>query len=138
MTPEEQRSAALAQIKAVYEDNEAEINGRKYRFQRMQHMERRKVFAFYSSVQHQLNASNFSFLDTPQFSEVEKTMFGAITIDGELVSKRRDHWEEFPEDYLQLVAVAMGVMSYPFIRASGIVSASQAATPATTTSSKPM
>lgn len=138
MTPEEQRSAALAQIKAVYEDSEAEINGRKYRFQRMQHMERRKVFAFYSSVQHQLNVSNFSFLDTPQFADVEKTMFGAITIDGELVSKRRDHWEEFPEDYLQLVAVAMGVMSYPFIRASGIVSASQAATPATTTSSKPM
>lgn len=138
MTPEQQREAALAQIRAVYEDGEAEINGRKYRFQKMQHMERRKVFAFYSSVQHQLNQSNFSFLDTTQFAEVEKVMWNAITLDGEMISKRRDHWEECPEDYINLIAVAMGVMSYPFVRASGIASASQAATPAKTTSSKPM
>lgn len=135
---EEQRKAALAQIKAIYEDGEAEVNGRPYKMHKMQHMERRKVFAFYSAVQAQLSANNFAFLDTPGFAEVEKVMWSAVSLDGELISKRRDHWEEYPEDYLSLVAAAMGVMSYPFLRASGIASASQTETPVKTTSSKPM
>jgi hypothetical protein len=138
MTPEQQREAALGQIRAVYEDNEAEINGRAYSFHKMQHVERRRVFAFYSAVQGQMNVNNFAFLDTPAFAEVEKVIWSSISIGGELINKRRDHWEEFPEDYLSLVAVAMGVMSYPFIRASGIASASQAVTPPKTKSSKPM
>lgn len=135
---EEQRQAAMAQIKAIYEDGEAEVNGRAYKMHKMQHMERRKVFAFYSSVQTQLAAQNFAFLETPGFAEVEKVMWSAISLDGELISKRRDHWEDFPEDYLSLVAAAMGVMSYPFLRASAIASASQGETPAKTTSKKPM
>lgn len=138
MTLEEQRAAAMAQIRAVYEDSEAEINGRKYAFHRMQHVERRKVFAFYSSVQRQLNAQDFGFLDLPQFEPVEKVMWNSVSHGGELLSKRRDHWEEFPEDYLALVATAMGVMSYPFIRAAGIASASQGGQPLKTSSEKPM
>jgi hypothetical protein len=138
MTPNEQQAAALAQIRAIYDDGEAEVNGRAYKMHKMQHMERRKVFAFYSAVQSQLSANNFAFLDTPGFAEVEKVMWSAVSLDGDLLSKRRDHWEEFPEDYLTLVAAAMGVMSYPFLRASGIASASRAETPAKTTSRKPM
>ena len=138
MTVDEQRQAALMQIRAIYEDGEAEVNGRVYKLHKMQHVERRKVFAFYSAVQAQMSANNFAFLDTPGFAEVEKVMWSAISLDGELISKRRDHWEDFPEDYLTLVAAAMGVMSYPFLRASGIASASQAATPAKTTSKKQM
>lgn len=138
MTLEEQRAAAMAQVRAVYEDGVAEINGRAYKFHKMTHVERRKVFAFYTSVQGQMQAQNFSYLDTPAFAAVESVMWASITLDGEMISKRRDHWEEFPEDYLQLVSVAMGVMSYPFLRASGIASASQAETPAKTTLKKPM
>ena len=138
MTAEEQRAAALAQVRAVYEDGEAEVNGRKYSLHKMQHMERRKVFAFYSSVQRQTQVGDFSYLDTPQFAAVEQVMWNAISFNGELLSKRRDHWEEFPEDYLQLVSVSMGVMSYPFIRAAGIASASQGDLLPKTTSGKPM
>lgn len=138
MTLEEQRAAAMAQVRAVYEDGEAEINGRVYKFHKMQHIERRKVFAFYSSIQAQIQVQNFSFLDGPGFAVVEPVMWNTVSFDGELLTKRRDHWEEFPEDYLSLVLVSMGVMSYPFARASGIASASQAETPAKTTSKKPM
>lgn len=138
MNADQQRQAALAQIKAIYEDGEAEVNGRAYKLHKMQHMERRKVFAFYSAVQGQLSANNFAFLDTPAFADVEKIMWAAVSLHGELISKRRDHWEEYPEDYLTLTAAVMGVMSYPFLRASGIASASQAETPARTTLSKPM
>lgn len=138
MTHEEQRQAALAQIRAVYEDGEAEVNGRTYKLHKMQHVDRRKVFAFYSSVQHQLSDQNFSFLDTPQFAVVEEVMWKNVSFDGSVISKLRDHWEDYPEDYLQLVSVVMGVMSFPFIRAAGIASASQGEKPQTTTSSKPM
>ena len=138
MSVQDQREEAMRQVRAVYEDGEAEVNGRKYTFHKMQHMERRKVFAFYSSVQKLMQVQDFSFLDTPQFAATEAVMWGAISIDGELLSKKRDHWEEYPEDYLNLVMVSMGVISYPFIRASGIASASQAVKPRKTTSSKPM
>jgi len=132
------RQAAMSQVRAVYEDGEAEVNGRVYKFHKMQHVERRKVFAFYTSIQQQMQDQNFSFLDSPQFAPVEQVMFSNISFDGNLVGKLRDHWEEVPEDYLQLVSVAMGVMSYPFIRAVGIASQSQVAPESKTSSAKPM
>ena len=138
MGVQEQRAAAMAQVKAVYEDGEAEINGRKYKFHKMTHVERRKVFAFYTSVQRQIGINDFSFLDTPQYANVEEVMWSNISLDSVTISKARNHWEDFPEDYVSLLAVAMGVMSYPFIRAAGIASASQAGEPAKTSSEKPM
>lgn len=138
MTPQEQREKALDQIRAVYNDGEAEINGRIYKFHRMQHVERRKVFAFYTSVQSQINQGNFSFLDTPQFAATEDVMSKNISFDGVTLDKARDHWDEYPEDYIQLVATALGVISFPFIRAAGIASASQAGAQALSTSAKPM
>jgi hypothetical protein len=138
MTPQEQREAALAQIRGVYEDSEAEINGRVYKFHKMTHVDRRKVFAFQSSVQQQMSSGNFAFLDTPVFAQVEEVMWKNISFEGATISKLREHWEEYPEDYMQLVSVAMGVMSYPFIRAAGIASASQGEKDLTISSSKPM
>lgn len=138
MAMQEQREKAMAMVKAVYEDGEAEINGRKYKFHKMTHIERRKVFAFYTSVQRQLSSQDYSFLDTPQYAHVEEVMWSNISFDGMSINKARDHWEEFPEDYINLLSVAMGVMSYPFIRAAGIASASQEGAPAKTSSEKPM
>jgi len=138
MNDKEKAAAALAQVRAVYEDSEAEINGRKYRFQKMQHVERRKVFAFYTSIQRQLRVEDFSFLDTPQFAAVEEVMHKAITFDGHLLTKLRDHWDEVPEDYIQLTTVALSVISYPFLRAAHIASPSDSETQGQTSSSKPM
>jgi hypothetical protein len=138
MGMQEQRDKAMAQVKAVYEDGEAEINDRKYKFHKMTHVERRKVFAFYTSIKRQMSSEDFSFLDTPQFAAVEEVMWPNISLDGVAVSKFRDIWEQYPEDYIRLVCVAMGVMSYPFIRAAGIASASQSGDQAKTSSEKPM
>lgn len=138
MTPKEKQEAGLAQIRAVYEDGEATINGRPYKFHKMQHVERRKVFAFQTSVAGDMQAGNFSFLDSAVYAQVEKVMWDNISFEGSTISKSRDHWEEFPEDYMMLVSTAMGVMSYPFMRAAGIASASQGEQDQTTTSSKPM
>lgn len=117
---------ALALVAAVYDDGFATINGRDYQFLKMTHDKRRKVFAFYSSVARQVAEQSFGFLDWPDYLAVEKVIFDYITFDGNLLSKRRDHFEEFPEDYLILITTAMGVMSYPFVRAgdSGLPSPS--------------
>lgn len=138
MGMQEQREKAVAMVRAVYEDGEAEINGRKYRFHKMTHVERRKVFAFYTSIAPQLRDDNMAFLDTPQYAAVEEVMWSNISFDGVTLNKSRSHWEDYPEDYVQLVATALGVISYPFTRAAGIASASQAGEPAKTSSEKPM
>lgn len=133
-----QREKAIEMIRAVYLDSVAEINGRKYKFQSMSHTERRKVFGFYTSIQRNISNQDFSFLDTPQYANVEEVMWSNITFNGVAINKLRNHWEEYPEDYINLLSVAMGVMSYPFIRAAATVSASQDAEPAKTLSEKPM
>lgn len=138
MGMQEQREKAVAMVRAVYEDGEAEINGRKYKFHKMTHVERRKVFAFYSSVAPQLREDNMAFLDTPVYAAVEDVMWSNISFDGLTLNKLRDHWDEFPEDYIRLVATSLAVIAYPFTRAAGIASASQAGDQAKTSSEKPM
>jgi hypothetical protein len=112
----DQQKAALEQIKAVYDDGLAEINEREYHFLKMRHEQRRKVFAFYTAVAHEVQNGSFAFMDTPKFAEIEKVMFNSITFDGSLLTKLPEHWEEYSEDYVTLVATALGVISYPFLR----------------------
>lgn len=138
MGMQEQREKAVAMVRAVYEDGEAEINGRKYKFHKMTHVERRKVFAFYSSVAPQLREDNMAFLDTPVYAAVEDVMWSNISFNGLTLNKLRDHWDEFPEDYIRLVATSLAVIAYPFTRAAGIASASQAGDQAKTSYEKPM
>lgn len=113
-----EKDDALATIRAIYEDGVATINARDYMFLKMTHEKRRKVFAFYSSVGRQMADQSFGFLDWPEFAAVERVICDNVTYDGHLLSKRRDHFDEFPEDYLVLITTAMGVMSYPFLRGS--------------------
>jgi hypothetical protein len=136
MTPEQKQ--ALNQVKAVYDDGFAEINGREYHFAKMRHQQRRSVFAYFSSVQRQITQGNFSFLDDPAFKQVEKLIENSVTFDGSLLSKLPEHWEDYSEDYLTFVSTAMGVISYPFMRGSNTVSESRDDQLPKTTSKKPM
>lgn len=112
----EEQKKAFETIKTIYEEGEASVNGRVYTFTKMVHKERKKVFAFASAHQNELDKGNFSCLDHSDFEPVEKIIHNRVMFNGELLSRREDHWEEYPEDYVWLVAVAMQVMSYPFIK----------------------
>lgn len=113
------QAKAKAMICAVYEDKEAEINGRVYCFTKMTHKQRRKVFAFYSRVAKQVEANNFSFLDSPEFVPVEETVNKTVTYEGSLLSVLGDaHWEAHAEDYLPFIGIALAAISYPFIAGS--------------------
>ena len=116
MNTDEQK--ALGQVKAVYDDGVAEINGREYKFTATSHTKRRKVFAFYSGLQSEIQKGDFGFLDSDKFKPVEKVIGDIVTFEDNLINKIPDHWEEYPEDYLQYISVAMGVISYPFLRGS--------------------
>lgn len=111
------KSQAL--LKAVYDDGFAEINGRKYVFNKTTHKKRLKVFAFFTSIQHLMSTGNFSFMDGAEFDGVVDVIEGIVSIDDELLIKKKLHWEEFPEDYLKFITTAMGVISYPFLGVSG-------------------
>ena len=109
---------AMAMIRAIYDDGEAEINGRVYRFSKMVHKERRKVFAFYSSIQDVIVKKDFSFLDTEEFDRVERVINDRVLFEGSALSRLPDHWDKYPGDYLTFIPVALGVISYPFLSAA--------------------
>ena len=115
---QQQAQAALEMIRAIYDDGEAEINGRTYAFTKMLHKQRRTVFAFYSSVRTQLQVQDFSFLDGEPFGRVEDIMSNCVLVDGSALSRLPDHWDEHPDDYLAFVGTALAVISYPFLAAA--------------------
>lgn len=117
-TNEERQSKAREMLKAVHDDQCAEINGREYKLTKLTHFKRRKVFAFYSHVQNDLARGDFWFLESKDWAEIEKTIEGVVTFDGDLLSKRQDHWSDYPEDYLLFIQTMLGAISYPFL--SGI------------------
>lgn len=115
---EEQRleREAHAMVKACYEDKKATINGRDYEFTIASHQQRLKVFAFLSGITPQLKRQDMSFLGTKEWAAVESVINNLVMYDGSLLSRRPAHWEEFPEDYLMFVSIAVQVISYPFMR----------------------
>ena len=107
----------LSKIKEVYDDGFAEINGNKYEFTVMTFAERRSVFAYFSTVQNDVSVSNFGFLDTPKFKEIERIILSRITLDGQSLSKGKIFdQEKYMEDYLFLINIALPVISYPFLK----------------------
>ena len=138
LTPEQQAAASMAMIKAVHDDGVAEINGREYQFSKMVHKERRKVFAFFTSVQSQLQTQSLWFLESPEFEAVEKIIESRVLYNGQMLSKLGNHWDLYPQDYVLFIQTALGVISYPFLPASDTGSQSQVGQVQTTSLKKPM
>jgi len=116
---QDQSQAALEMIKAVYEDSEAEINGRIYKITKTNHKNRRKVFSFFTKYRKEILHDDYSFLETPEFEKVEGIISNLVIFDGNLISKLPDHWEKYPEDYMLFVSTMLVSMSYPFFRDVG-------------------
>lgn len=112
----DQQNKSLDVIKAVYDDGVVEINGHEYKFLATTHSKRKQVFAFFSSVQHEIAKSDFSFIANDRFVTIEKVIGNMVTYDGNLLNKCPKHWDEYPEDYLKFITTAMGVISYPFLK----------------------
>lgn len=118
MAAEDQQQQAMNQIKAVYEEGKAEINGREYVFNKMTHKERRKVFAFMTKVQEDMQRGSFWWLESPEFAEVEQIIERNVTYNDVALNKLDNHWDNYPGDYVTFISTALGVISYPFMPAA--------------------
>ena len=110
------QSTALDMVKAVHDDQEATMpSGRSYQLTKMTHNQRRRVFAFFTKYQGDIQNGNFSFLDSADFEPVEKVIMDTVLFDGGQLSKSQKHWEDFPEDYIAFTVTMLGAISYPFL-----------------------
>jgi len=72
--PQSERTQALSMLKAVHDDQSATLpSGREYTLTKMTHKQRRRVFAFFTKKQREIQNGDFSFLDSPDFEPVEKS-----------------------------------------------------------------
>jgi hypothetical protein len=118
MTDNKEQDGALDLVRKVYEEKSATINGREYKITSMTHDRRRKIFAFFSAVQSDIQKGDFSFLDSEKFKEVEKNIESVVLFDGNLLKNIvPDHWEKYPGDYMLLIQTMLAVASYPFLSA---------------------
>lgn len=107
---------ALAHIKAIYEDGTAVVNGRDYTFTKATHKKRLKVFSYFTGVREQIAKQDFSFMGDEYYESIEQTVSELVTFDGTLLSKKTNHWNEYPQDYMKFITMALGVISYPFLQ----------------------
>ncbi|MDR0453483.1 MAG: hypothetical protein LBH05_01575 [Deferribacteraceae bacterium] len=108
--------AALAEIKAVYDDKEAEINGNIYTFTKTTHQKRLSVFAYMTKIQRQITDGDLSFFADKEFKAIQNIIDNVVMYEGSLLSKLPEHWEEHEEEFTAFYMMAMGVFSYPFLR----------------------
>lgn len=94
------------------------VNGREYELSKLTHSERLVIFAYYTTVMHRINVSDFGFMGDPQWRQIENRINEMTLFDGLQISKCRDHWETYPEDYMGVVCKVMPLVSYPFLRGS--------------------
>ena len=112
-----EQSTALAMVKAVHDDQEATLpSGRAYQLTKMTHNQRRRVFAFFTKRQGEIQAGDFSFLDSADFEPVEKVIMETVLFEGGQLSKSPNHWEDYPEDYVAFTVTMLGAISFPFLK----------------------
>ncbi len=75
-------------LKAVHDDQSATLpSGREYTLTKMTHKQRRRVFAFFTKKQREIQNGDFSFLDSPDFEPVEKVIMETVLFEGAQISK---------------------------------------------------
>ena len=106
-------------IRAIFEDGTAEINGRSYEFLKTNHAKRLRVFGYLMKVQERIQKKDFSFMGEKDWLEIEQIINGVVSLDGTILAKDPQHWEDYAEDYLFFMPTALAVISYPFLKGKG-------------------
>lgn len=106
----------LELIKQIIDDKCITINDRDYNLNPTTHERRIKVLAFFTRVQSQLSSGDFSFLIDKDFKEIEKIFTDCTLFENGQLTKEKNHWEKYPEDYLIYITNMLVVISYPFLQ----------------------
>ena len=113
---EKQREEILKQLDEWVEKSAFEVNGREYKISKLSHQFRLEVVAIYSQIEANLTMGNYGFLINEDFKKLMKKVDDKILFENSQISKLPKHWEEYPEDYLDYVALSLKVISYPFYK----------------------
>tara|TARA_R100000655_G_scaffold15789_3_gene34812 strand:+ start:14188 stop:14550 length:363 start_codon:yes stop_codon:yes gene_type:complete len=105
-------------VKGCYEDGSAEINGRSYKFCKVNHKKRLKIFGYASKISKLLNEGNLSFLGSDEQLAIEDLIFSNMTYNDSSLAKIDNHFEKYGEDYIPLFTMSLSVFSYPFMKGS--------------------
>jgi len=112
-----EQNTALEMLSAVHADQAATLpSGREYKLTKVTHNQRRRVFAFYSKRQGEIQVGDFSFLDSVDFEPVEKVILETVLFEDAQLSKQPTHFDKYPEDYVFFITTMLGVYSYPFLK----------------------
>ena len=112
MTIEEQNQS-LEQIKQYSNSGEFSINGQEYKLSGLSHQLRLEVLSVYSQIEANLIMGNYRFLQDNEFKKVMTKIEDRVLFDNMQLSKLK-HFEEYPENYLDFIAISMKVIVYPF------------------------
>lgn len=105
----------IAKYKAIVDKNGFDIKNRKYTFAKMPFKYGKKIFAFATLIGDELDRGRLSFIDTPKFEqEIEPILMSHVMIDGHLLNKVDDHFDEFTGDYPQFVVNSIMGFAAPF------------------------
>lgn len=103
-------------IKEYHKAKAFDINDRTYTITSCSHVQRKKVFGCFTANLQNIRTTNLDFINDKSFKEIEKIMSGIILFDGMAIDALKDHWDKFPEDYIEFIMIALGVISYPFMK----------------------
>jgi hypothetical protein len=106
----------IEKVRDCFEDGSAEINGRSYKFCKMNHRKRLQIFGYSSGLKSKLINQDLSFIGTDDQIRIEELMFSNMTFNDSKLSSIDNHFEKYGEDYIMLFTMAMAVFSYPFMK----------------------
>lgn len=103
-------------IRECFEDGSAEINGRSYKFCKLNHRKRLQIFGFASSIKKDLLNQDLSFFGSESQLRIEELMFSNMTYNDSSLSKIDNHFEKYGEDYIPLFTMSLSVFTFPFMK----------------------
>ena len=111
-----QKESNISIVKKCYEDGSAEINGRSYKYCKVNHKKRLKIFGYASKIKNSLLAGDLSFLGSEEQLKIEELMFSNMTFNDSSLAKIGNHFDKYGEDYIPLFTMSLSVFTFPFMK----------------------
>jgi hypothetical protein len=115
---QDQTSKVIEETKKLVDDGFFEIGARKYTINKVPFRKARKIYTYFSSIQEQIQKSNFEFMESDRFLEVEGLICKYIDYNSSSLFAIgiEKHFEKYPSDYDKFIITSLMVFSFPFIQ----------------------
>ena len=105
-------------VEQAYKDNFVIINSNKYKFCKLNHSQRKKIFSYFTKIRNFIENKDFSFMGESEWDDIEALINDITLVNNNLISKIPNYWETNCADFIKFMSIAMVVISYPFFRES--------------------